>query len=431
MYEELKNKKEKIVVVGMGYVGFPLAIHFAKAGFNVIGFDINSSKIEQYKNGFDPTNEVGSENMKDVVIEYTSDAKKIGDGKFIIVAVPTPVRENNMPDLYPVEAATELVALNMKEGSIVVYESTVYPGVTEEVCVPILEKHSGLKQFTGFNVGYSPERINPGDKVNTLESVVKIVSGDSDESLEIISNVYGSIIKAGICKASCIKVAEAAKVTENTQRDVNIGLVNELSEVFERLGIDTNEVMAAAGTKWNFNVYHPGLVGGHCIGVDPYYLIHKAEENGYTPQIMKAVRSMNDHVSERVVNKITTFIQDKNVINPKALVLGLTFKENVPDIRNSKVYDVIKGLIEKGVDVDVHDPYADKDEVKHEYNLDLIDDYKVSRYDVVVIATAHNEYREIAIDEYINLMNDNKIMIDLKAIVDYKKLPDNVTYWRL
>lgn len=431
MYDALKNGKEKIVVVGMGYVGFPLAYHFAKAGFKVIGFDINAHKIEQYKKGIDPTNEIGSDKVKDVDIEYTSDAKKISEGKFIIVAVPTPVREDNIPDLFPVESSSSIVGNNMKPGSIVVYESTVYPGVTEEVCVPIIEEASKMKQFVDFNVGYSPERINPGDKVNTLETVVKIVSGDNEESLNIIADVYSSIIKAGVCRASSIKVAEAAKVVENTQRDVNIAVVNELSEIFERLGIDTNEVIEAAGTKWNFHKYNPGLVGGHCIGVDPYYLIHKAEEKGYTPNILKAARFMNDHVSDRVVNKITTLIKEKKVLNPKVLVLGLAFKENVPDIRNSKIYDVIKGLETKGIDVDVADPHANPDEVKHEYQIDLVNNYKNKSYDAVIIGTSHNEYRELSIEDYLKLLNESKIIIDIKAIIDYKNLPADITYWRL
>lgn len=431
MYNDLKSKKEKIVIVGMGYVGFPLAYHFAKVGFSVIGFDISAKKIELYKSGIDPTNEIGSDKVKEVEIEYTSDAKKISEGKFIVVAVPTPVGEDNIPDLYPVEAATELIGSNMGKGSIVIYESTVYPGVTEEVCVPILEKSSGMKYLEDFNVGYSPERINPGDKVNTLETVVKIVSGDTKEVLDTVAKIYSEIVKAGVCRAASIKVAEAAKVVENTQRDVNIAVVNELSEIFERLGIDTTEVIEAAGTKWNFHKYNPGLVGGHCIGVDPYYLIHKSEEKGYTPKILKAARYMNDHVSERIANKIIELPAKQGIENPRILVLGLTFKENVPDIRNSKIYDVIKQLLDKQMVVDVMDPWADEQEVLHEYDINLLEDYENRHYDVVVVATAHDVYREMHPSDFEKLMGKTKILVDIKGIVNKDELSDDVIYWKM
>jgi len=431
MYNDLINKKEKIAIVGLGYVGFPIAIHFAKAGFEVIGFDINSKKIDLYKNGEDPTNEVGSEQMKDVKIEYTSDAAKIKEAKFIVVAVPTPVGENNIPDLYPLEASSEIVAANMAPGSIVVYESTVYPGVTEEICVPILEKHSGLKHVKDFNVGYSPERINPGDKVYTLETVIKIVSGDTADTLDTVAKVYETIVKAGVHRAPSIKVAEAAKVVENIQRDVNIGLVNELSEIFEKLGINTKDVIDAAGTKWNFHKYNPGLVGGHCIGVDPYYLIHKASELGYIPKIMTAVRYLNDHVSNRIVDNIVRFSEDAGVKNPRILVLGLTFKENVPDIRNSKIYDIIKGLENKHYAIDVADPWADEEEVLEEYGISLTKDYENKNYDVVVVATAHDVYRELKAKDVEKLFGDNKILIDIKGIINQSDLSNDVKYWKM
>lgn len=431
MYEKLKSNHEKIVIVGMGYVGFPLAYHFAKAGFKVIGFDINSKKIEQYKKGIDPTNEIGSEKLNEVSIEYTSDAKKIAEGKFIVVAVPTPVGAENIPDLYPVEASSQLVGANMQPGSIIVYESTVYPGVTEDICIPILEKYSNMKHLEGFNVGYSPERINPGDKVYTLETVIKIVSGDTEESLNTIAQTYESIVKAGVHRASSIKVAEAAKVVENIQRDVNIALVNELSEVFELIGINTNEVIDAAGTKWNFHKYNPGLVGGHCIGVDPYYLIYRANQLGYTPKIMTAARYMNDHVSERIINNIIDFTKKKSIKNPRILVLGLAFKENVPDIRNSKVYDIIKGLEEKKYIVDVADPWANEEEVLEEYKINLTDDYENRNYDIIVLATAHDVYRNLKINDLEKLFGENKVLIDIKGIIKPSELSSEVSYWKM
>lgn len=382
MLKKLLNREEKIAVIGMGYVGFPLAAAFTENGFEVIGFDINSKKIESYKNGIDPTLEVGNEKLKKLRnLEFTSDPLKIREAKFIIIAVPTPVLKNKIPDLRPIEGASEIVGKYLTKGSIVVYESTVYPGVTEEICLPILEKESKMKCGVDFKIGYSPERINPGDKIHRVENIVKITSGMDKESSEIIGDVYGQIIKAGIHRAPSIKVAEAAKVIENSQRDINIAFVNELSMIFDKMKIDTLDVLEAAGTKWNFLPFKPGLVGGHCIGVDPYYLANKAEEIGYHADVILSGRKTNDgmgkFIAEKTIKKLIEI--DKVVKGSHILIMGLTFKENCPDLRNSKVIDIVNELQEYDVKVSVTDPLADSKEAKKEYGIELIDMKKVEK----------------------------------------------------
>lgn len=434
IYNDLINNNDKIVVVGLGYVGLPLAVAFAKKGIKVIGFDINEKKINKYLNGEDATSEVGNDILRTVKIDYTYDPNRIKEGKFIIIAVPTPVNEDNIPDLTAVKETSKIVGQYMDKGSIVVYESTVYPGVTEDICVDILEEKSGMKSGIDFKVGYSPERINPGDKVHTLSTVMKIVSGMDEESLEEIAKVYEIIISAGVHRASSIKVAEAAKVIENIQRDVNIALVNELSEIFEKLNIDTHEVIEAAGTKWNYIKYNPGLVGGHCIGVDPYYLIHRAEQLGYNPKILKTAREINDHMSERIVNVTINKMKEKNidVRTAKILVMGISFKENVTDIRNSKVVNIINGLIKVNDNVEVIDYVVDKEEVLEEYNIKLKELDSKHKYDVVVMAVSHDKYRKMSSIEIVKLFNNESgVLIDVKSIVNFKELPKSIDYWRM
>lgn len=374
MKEQLLNKSEKLAVVGMGYVGFPLAVAFAERGIEVIGFDINTSKIEEYLKGNDPTHEVGNERLKKLSnIKFTSDEKDLREAKFIIIAVPTPVLKNKMPDLRPVEGASQVVGRNLTEGAIVVYESTVYPGVTEDICLPILEKESNKKCGIDFKIGYSPERINPGDKIHRVENIVKITSGMDKESAEIIAQVYELIIKAGVHRATSIKVAEAAKVIENSQRDINIAFVNELSLIFDKMGIDTLDVLEAAGTKWNFLNFRPGLVGGHCIGVDPYYLAMKAEEIGYRADVILAGRKTNDGMGKFVAEKTIKNMIASNIPikDSHVLIMGLTFKEDCPDLRNSKVEDIVNELKDYGVRVSVVDPIADSEEAMKEYGINL------------------------------------------------------------
>lgn len=437
MLEELINGEEKLAVVGMGYVGLPLAIAFSEKNFNVIGFDINQNKIEKYLNGEDPTNEVGDERIKNSKnIEFTSDEKKLKEAKFIIVAVPTPVLENKMPDLRPLEGASTVIGRNLSKGTIVVYESTVYPGATEEVCLPILEKESGLKCGIDFKIGYSPERINPADKVNTLTKIMKITSGMDKESSDIIAGVYSQIITAGIHRASSIKVAEAAKVIENSQRDINIAFVNELSLIFDRIGIDTLEVLEAAGTKWNFLPYRPGLVGGHCIGVDPYYLANKASELGYHAQVILAGRRINDNMAKFVAEKtIKKLINDNiRVKGADILVMGLTFKENCPDLRNSKVNDIIKELREYGANVHVVDPMAPKEEALEEYGIILEDESCMKNMDAVVVAVGHKEYRDMKpadLRKYFNPVYAKPLLIDVKSIFNKAEAEKEYDYWRL
>lgn len=436
----LKNyieRKEKIAVIGLGYVGLPLAITFAENGFQVIGFDINKEKIEKYKNGEDPTNEVGDERVQKCPnIVFTSDEAKIKEAKFIIVAVPTPVLENKMPDLRPLEGSSEIVGRNLSKGAIVVYESTVYPGATEEVCLPILEKESGMKCGEDFKIGYSPERINPADKQNTLTTIVKITSGMDKESSDIIAEVYGSIIKAGIHKASSIKVAEAAKVIENSQRDINIAFVNELAMIFDRIGIDTLEVLQAAGTKWNFLPYRPGLVGGHCIGVDPYYLANKAAELDYHAQVILSGRRINDGMAKFVAEKTIKKLIGANIRVKGAdiLVMGLTFKENCPDLRNSKVNDIILELKEYGANVHVVDPMADEIEAKREYGIILEEENCIKNMDAVIVAVGHKEYREMKPEDlrkYFNPVYAQPLLIDVKSIFDKAEAEKEYDYWRL
>jgi UDP-N-acetyl-D-galactosamine dehydrogenase len=437
LYQRIIDKKERIAVVGLGYVGMPLAVAFAK-NVDVIGFDLNENKIEQYISGIDPTNEVGNEVIKQTKIDFTSDQTKLKEAKFHIVAVPTPINSDKTPDLSPVEGASKLIGENLTKGSIVVYESTVYPGVTEDICIPILERESGLKCGIDFKVGYSPERINPGDRVHRLENIIKIVSGIDDESLEEIAKVYELVIEAGVHKASSIKVAEAAKVVENSQRDINIAFMNELAMVFDRMNIDTKDVIEAMNTKWNALGFYPGLVGGHCISVDPYYFVYKAERLGYHSQIVLSGRKINDgmgdFVSDAIIKKLIH--ANKVVKQAKVVILGITFKENCPDLRNSKVVDIITRLNEYGINPLVVDPQANASDAKHEYGIDLVDLDEIKGADCLVFTVAHEEFKNISyeqIDEMFgNFENDQKVIIDIKSIMDRKELEKRkYSYWRL
>lgn len=438
MIKEILEKKQKISIVGMGYVGLPLAVAFAEKGIDVIGFDLNENKILKYKNGEDPTNEIGQERLKkNININYTTDASNIQESKYIIVAVPTPVGKNNIPDLSPVEGASKIIGKNLKKGSYVIFESTVYPGVTEEICVPILEKESGLKCGIDFKVGYSPERVNPGDKLNTVETIVKIVSGMDKESLETISELYKIIVKPGVHKASSIRVAEAAKVIENSQRDVNIAFVNELSMIFEKMNIDTHEVLEAAGTKWNFLKFTPGLVGGHCIGVDPYYLTYKSEELGYISQLILSGRRINDGMSKFVAEK---FIKEMiksglRVKDAKIVIMGIAFKENCPDLRNSKVVDVIKELQEYGINITVVDPIVDPKEAEIEYGIKISQISEVKNVDGLILAVKHKEFENISLDDiktYFKNSIDKPIIFDLKGVLKKnEEMISTINYWRM
>lgn len=437
LYKDLSDKKEKLSLIGLGYVGMPIAVAFAEK-VNVIGFDLNEEKIVLYKKGIDPTNEVGDEAIKNTSVEFTADESRLKEAKFHIVAVPTPVNQDHTPDLSPVEGASEILGRNLVKGSIVVFESTVYPGVTEDVCVPILEKYSGLKCGADFKVGYSPERINPGDKVHRLENIRKIVSGIDKESLEEIKNVYDLVIEAGTFPVSSIKTAEAIKVVENSQRDINIAFMNELAMVFDRMGIDTSEVVDGMNTKWNALGFRPGLVGGHCIGVDPYYFTYQAEKLGYHSQIILNGRIVNDgmgaFVGKAVIKQLV--LAGKAPKNAKVAVLGLTFKENCPDTRNSKVNDIIAFLGEYGITPLVADPWASASDAKREYNIDLTDMSNIKDADCVVIAVAHNEFREMSLED-IDLLfkkcdNSEKVIIDVKSVVDKEKAEKlGYRYWRL
>ncbi|MGO1369360.1 nucleotide sugar dehydrogenase [Senegalia sp. (in: firmicutes)] len=435
LYEKIKNRKEKIAIVGLGYVGMPIAVAFAKK-VDIIGFDISKGKVELYKNGIDPTREVGDEVIKNTTVEFTSDETKLKEAKFHIVAVPTPIKDDKTPNLKPVLSASETVGRNLTKGSIVVYESTVYPGVTEEICIPILEKESGLKCGMDFKVGYSPERINPGDKVHRLETIVKVVSGMDEESLENIAKVYELVIDAGVHKAESIKVAEAAKVIENSQRDINIAFMNELSIIFNKLNIDTQAVLKAAGTKWNFLNFTPGLVGGHCIGVDPYYLTYKAEQTGYHSQIILSGRKINDNMGKYVAeNTVKKLIKaNKQIRGSKVAIFGLTFKENCPDIRNTKVIDIINELKEYEIEVKVVDPEVDKEEVKREYDLELytLDDLK--DIDGIILAVPHNSFNDIKLKELDKLYKNTqeKVLIDVKGMFNKEEAEENnYIYWKL
>ena len=434
LYENLIDRREKLSLVGLGYVGIPIAVSFAKK-IDVIGFDLNEKKIELYKNGIDPTKEVGDEAIRNTTVEFTSDEAKLREAKFHIVAVPTPVNADHTPDLVPVESASRIVGRNLSKGSIVVYESTVYPGVTEDICVPILEKESGLVCGKDFKVGYSPERINPGDKVHRLETIVKIVSGMDEETLETVAKVYSLVALAGVHKAESIKVAEAAKVIENSQRDINIAFMNELSIIFHKLGIDTKAVLEAAGTKWNFLKFAPGLVGGHCIGVDPYYLTYKAEEIGYHSQVILSGRRINDSMGQYVTESLIKLMAKSGVpiSGAKVAVLGLTFKENCPDTRNSRVVDIIHELREYGIEPVLCDDVADKGGAEREYGLELTEFEKVNNCDAVVLAVAHDEFKALSMSDFDALYkNETKILLDVKGILDRKTFESaGYKYWRL
>ena len=434
LYENLIDRREKLSLVGLGYVGIPIAVSFAKK-IDVIGFDLNEKKIELYKNGIDPTKEVGDEAIRNTTVEFTSDEAKLREAKFHIVAVPTPVNADHTPNLVPVESASRIVGRNLSKGSIVVYESTVYPGVTEDICVPILEKESGLVCGKDFKVGYSPERINPGDKVHRLETIVKIVSGMDEETLETVAKVYSLVALAGVHKAESIKVAEAAKVIENSQRDINIAFMNELSIIFHKLGIDTKAVLEAAGTKWNFLKFAPGLVGGHCIGVDPYYLTYKAEEIGYHSQVILSGRRINDSMGQYVTESLIKLMAKSGVpiSGAKVAVLGLTFKENCPDTRNSRVVDIIHELREYGIEPVVCDDVADKGGAEREYGLELTEFEKVNNCDAVVLAVAHDEFKTLSKSDFDALYkNETKILLDVKGILDRKTFESaGYKYWRL
>ena len=434
LYEQIVEHKEKVSLIGLGYVGMPIAVAFSKK-VNVIGFDLNEKKIELYKAGIDPTKEVGDEEIRNCAVEFTAEESKLQEAKFHIVAVPTPVRSDHTPDLSPVEGASEILGRNLTKGSIVVYESTVYPGVTEEVCVPILEKESGLKCGVDFKIGYSPERINPGDKIHRLETITKIVSGMDPETLQEIANTYRLVVDAGVYEAESIKVAEAAKVIENSQRDINIAFMNELSIIFNKMGIDTKSVLQAAGTKWNFLNFQPGLVGGHCIGVDPYYLTYKAEQLGYHSQIILSGRRINDDMGKYVAENLVKSLikQDKNVKNAHVAVLGFTFKENCPDTRNTKVIDIINELKEYGIDPVVVDPQADAAEAKNLYGIQFEDMENLHGLDAVVLAVAHSDFEELTLDKMSSLYRDDKrVLLDINGILDRKNYEEaGYMYWRL
>ncbi|SEI92325.1 UDP-N-acetyl-D-galactosamine dehydrogenase [Bhargavaea ginsengi] len=425
--------ERKIAVVGLGYVGLPVAVAFGKK-HSVIGFDINTRRIETLKDGIDYTNEVEHHDLKEAKIHFTNDPNKLKSADFIIVAVPTPIDSHNQPNLTPLLKASETVGENLTKGSIVVYESTVYPGVTEDECIPILEEASGLKSGEEFFVGYSPERINPGDKEHTFTKILKVVSGQTPEVLDIIANVYGSVVEAGVHKASSIKVAEAAKVIENTQRDVNIALMNELALIFDRIGVDTSEVLEAAGTKWNFLKFSPGLVGGHCIGVDPYYLTHKAESVGHHPEVILAGRRINDGIGRYIARTVVKKLINHGVVIQGATVtvLGLTFKENVPDLRNSKVIDIINELKEYGVTIQIADPQANPDEAFREYGVDLTPYKELEKSDAVVLAVPHNEYKNEGWSGIQNVLRkDATVVVDIKSVLPQDEKPDGIDLWRL
>jgi len=427
-------EERRIAVVGLGYVGLPIAVAFGKRK-PVVGFDINKDKIEELRKGYDRTGEVSVADLKEARVQYTAEPSDLKAADFIIVAVPTPINEALQPDLTPLRKASELIGANLSPGTIIVYESTVYPGATEEVCQPILEKTSGLKCGVDFKLGYSPERINPGDKEHTLERIVKVVSAQDEESLAVVANTYALVVKAGIHRASSIKVAEAAKVIENTQRDLNIALMNELALIFHRLGIDTKSVLDAAGTKWNFLKFSPGLVGGHCIGVDPYYLTSKAESVGYHPQVILAGRRINNgmgkFVAEQTMKRLSELARPVNDL--KVAVLGLTFKENVPDLRNSRVLDIINELREYGVQVQVHDPIAEAEEAVHEYGIQLSKWEELKAVDGIIIAVPHRAYADMSVSTLLAPLRNQQegVVIDVKCLLDPTKLPKVLKYWRL
>ena len=436
LYDALVDKAESLALVGLGYVGMPIAVAFAKKGLNVIGFDLNKEKIELYRSGYDPTKEVGDEAIKETTVQFTAEEKELQRAKFIIIAVPTPINSDHTPDLTPVIGASEIVGRNLIAGSIVVYESTVYPGCTEDVCIPILEKESGLRCGVDFKVGYSPERINPGDKVHRLENIRKIVSGIDAESLEEIKAVYDLVIAVGTYPVSNLRTAEAVKVVENSQRDINIAFMNELAKVFDRMNIDTNEVVHGMNTKWNALGFRPGLVGGHCISVDPYYFTYEAEKLGYHSQIILNGRIVNDSmgafVADAALKKMIEAGQAPK--DSKVVILGLTFKENCPDVRNSKVADIISRLGEFGIKPVVVDPWADPEVAKHEYGVELKDIQDVSEADCVIVAVAHNEFRQLGLDGILKLYGGEKkkVLVDVKGLYSINDLrATDLLWWRL
>ena len=437
LYVDLLAGKEKLALIGLGYVGMPIAVEFAKY-VKVIGFNHNEKRIQQYKSGIDPTHEVGDKAISETKVDFTSDETRLREAKFLIVAVPTPINQDKTPDLYPVENASRIVGRNLSPGSVVVYESTVYPGVTEDICVPILEQESGLKCGVDFKVGYSPERINPGDKVHTLTTIRKIVSGMDEESCRVIKQVYDIVIKAGTFPVSNIKTAEAVKVVENSQRDINIAFMNEFAMVADRMGIDTNEVIDGMNTKWNALGFRPGLVGGHCIGVDPYYFTYEAEKLGYHSQIILSGRKVNDDMGAFIADAAIKqmILAGQTVKTARVVILGLTFKENCPDIRNSKVEDIIRRLNEYGIEPLVVDPWANKEDARREYGVDLRNLDEIQYADCVIVAVAHKEFREMTMDALDALYGDNKhkerVLIDVKGVFDKKTLKDRgYRLWRL
>ena len=437
LYKKIVTREEKVALVGLGYVGMPIAVAFAKK-VDVIGFDVNQAKIDLYRAGFDPTHEVGDEAIRTSTVQFTADETQLRNAKFLIVAVPTPVNQDKTPDLAPVIGASEVVGRNLTPGSIVVYESTVYPGVTEDICVPILEKESGLKCGVDFKVGYSPERINPGDQVHRLENITKIVSGMDAESLDEIKSIYDLVIEVGTYPVSTIKTAEAIKVVENSQRDINIAFMNELAMVFDRMGIDTNEVVDGMNTKWNALGFRPGLVGGHCIGVDPYYFVYEAEKLGYHSQIILAGRKVNDgmgaFVADAAIKEMV--LAGKSPRTAKVAIFGLTFKENCPDTRNSKVEDIIIRLKEYGIDPIIVDPWATERDAMHEYGVTLTPMEEIADLDCLILAVAHNEFRQMTVEQYLKLFrdvpNDEKVLVDVKGILDRDTLNQaGIHCWRL
>ena len=423
-----------VAVVGLGYVGLPLAVEFGKKR-KTIGFDLSHSKIESYRRFIDPTGETSSADLRAATqLTVTAEPEALSQADFVIVAVPTPVDSAHQPDFGPLAGASESVGKHLKRGAIIVYESTVYPGATEEVCIPILEKFSGMRWKQDFHIGYSPERINPGDKEHTLTRILKVVSGDDTETLEKVAGLYESIVTAGVFRASCIKVAEAAKVIENTQRDLNIALMNELAILFDKIGIDTLEVLQAAGTKWNFLPFRPGLVGGHCIGVDPYYLTHKADMLGYHPQVILAGRRINDGMGKFIAEQtVKHMIRNGSAVKGSRVnVLGLTFKEDCPDIRNTRVIDVIQELKSYGIDVHVHDPVPDPNEARHEYGIELESWEQLPRADAIVVAVAHRQFIQMSLADFLTKLIEHGCFIDVKAKFDLTALEqDGITVWRL
>ena len=431
----IMNKVEdlKVGILGLGYVGLPVALGFARNFSGTVAFDVKESRVNSLKSGVDDNEDVPSEELKDLDIFFTTNVEDLKGCNFFIVAVPTPIDEDKRPDLRALIASSKTVASVISKGAVVVYESTVYPGVTEEVCGKIIEKHSGLKQGKDFFLGYSPERINPGDKEHTLERIIKVVSGENKEVLELVSDAYSKVVTAGVFKASSIKVAEAAKAIENTQRDLNIALMNELAIIFDKMDIPTKDVLDAAGTKWNFLKFTPGLVGGHCIGVDPYYLTTKAQQLGYHPQVILAGRRINDDMGYFVAKKTIKLLTNNDVKLPGArvAVLGVTFKENVADVRNSRIPDVIKELKDFGINVLVHDPIVDKQDLKHEYGIDLVEKEELKDLDAIILAVSHDTYKKLGLNDYKSMLNEKAVLLDVKSILDEQEFKKNFLYWRL